>query len=364
MTEASHSDAPPRRLTLFAGETVADAARKAIAFGVESMTLNQAAAEGGDTEPLHQLRVASRRLRASIELFSGAIYAGQLKTFRRDIPWIAGQAGVVRECDVTSELLRNRSAKIDPALAESIAPLFETLDARRKSEHAVLYEMLASKRFRGLVAKMSRPAIKKAAGARTLGAAATQLMRTIARSAMHFGGSLDNEAPAAAFHKLRVRIKRLRYALEMLKPLGGKRHKKTLARLEELQESLGLYHDLTVASAWLHRYAETSAAPPKTVLAAGALIQSLARREEKLRRRCMKMWRRFERSEAMRDTLDEIRRAGKLATMPAPKPATSPDRNADSAPAHHSQSTLHELNGGTETEHNSIASHSATDITT
>ncbi len=53
---------------------------------------------------------------------------------------------------------------------------------------------------------------------------------------------------------------------------------------QALQELLGLYHDVTVASAWLLSYAETSAAPPRTMLAAGALIQSLASREKKLRR--------------------------------------------------------------------------------
>jgi CHAD domain-containing protein len=242
--------------------------------------------------------------------------------------------------------------------------MLAVLDARRKSEHVVLYEMLGSKRFRALTLKMSRPAIKKIGSARTLGAAAAQLMRSISRSAMHFGGTLDKEAPAAKFHKLRVRIKRLRYALEMLKPLGGKRHKRTLARLEDLQESLGTYNDVTVASAWLHRYAETSGAPPKAVLAAGALIQSLARREAKLRRRCIKAWRRFERSEAMRDTLDEIRRAGKLTTMTAVTPTTSLDPKPDPIPAHLSQSAPHELNGGTGTEHSSTTSHSATDITT
>lgn len=357
MTEPLPANAPVRRVTLYPGETVADAARKAIAFGVESMSLNQAAAESGDAEPLHQLRVASRRLRASIELFSAVIYAGQLKIFRRDIPWIQGQAGAARECDVTSALLKDRAARIDPQLSESIAPLLEALDARRKSEHAVLYESLSSKRFHSLIAKMSRPAIKKVAGSRTLGAAAAQLIRTIARSAMRFGATLDNQAPAAAFHKLRVRIKRLRYALEILKPLGGKRHKRTLARLEELQERLGLYHDVVVASAWLRQYAETSGAPPKTILAAGALIQSLASREARLRRRCIKAWWRFERSEAMRDTLEEIRRAGRLALVPV----MSPDPNQDPGDTHDAESAPHELNG--ETTRNSNGSHSATNIT-
>jgi len=63
------------RVTLSPGETVADAARKAIAFGAESLLRNQKCGRSGDAEPLHQLRVATRRLRASIELFSSVIYA-------------------------------------------------------------------------------------------------------------------------------------------------------------------------------------------------------------------------------------------------------------------------------------------------
>jgi CHAD domain-containing protein len=359
VAEVSEPDAQARRVTLFPSETVADAARKAIAFGVESVTFNRDAAASGEAEPLHQLRVASRRLRASIELFSGVIYAGQLKIYKRDIPWIAGHAGTVRECDVTAAILKERAAKIEPELRESIAPLIAALEERRRSEHALLYEMLDSKRFRSLVAKVSKPAIKKVGGARTLGAAAGQLIRTIARSAMRFGGELDTQAPPATFHKLRVRIKRLRYALEMFKTLGGKRHKRALARLEELQESLGQYHDVTVASEWLHQYAETSGAPPKTILAAGALIQLLARREAKLRRRCVKAWRRFERSETMRDTLDEIRSAGRLAL----RPVTSADSNPDPVAAV-SESAPQELSHDQEAEREreSVSSHPAADL--
>ncbi len=120
----------------------------------------------------------------------------------------------------------------------------------------------------------------------------------------------------------------------MIAPLGAKRHKKALARLEALQELLGLFHDTTVASAWLLSYAETSAAPPRTMLAAGALIQSLDSRERKLRRQCTRAWRRLERSDAIRDTLAEIRRAGRLALMPvsAPAPAAAADAGESALP--------------------------------
>jgi len=358
--DASRPNPPPRRITLSPGESVADAARKAIAFGAEALTRNQSAAESGEAEPLHQLRVATRRLRASIELFSSVIYAAQLKIFRRDIPWIAHQAGSCRECDVTSDILAARAEKIDPGLKQATAPMLVALEERRKVEHAKLYEQLASKRYTSLLAKLSRPAIKKVGADRRLGIVAAQLVRSAARGAARFGEKIDDNAPPLLFHKLRVRIKRLRYELEMIAPLGAKRHRKTLRRLEELQELFGIYHDITVASAWLMAYAETSAAPPRTILAAGALIHSLGKRESKLRRQCMKAWRRFERSDAMHDTLEEIRRAGRLALKPVSAPAA--DSNASEPdPQDHSEGVPSDNIGASQNDHHSMDSHSATD---
>ncbi len=214
MEDESRSDAPPRRVTLSPGETVADAARKAIAFGAESLLRNQNAAEAGDVEPIHQLRVATRRLRASIELFANVIYAAQLKIFRRDIPWIAHQAGACRECDVTSALIAARAEKIGSDLSDAIAPMLAALDERRKAGHATLYDLLASKRYQGLLAKLSHPAIKKVGADRRLGVVAAQLIRPASRGASRLGEKIADDAPALVFHKLRVRIKRLRYELE------------------------------------------------------------------------------------------------------------------------------------------------------
>jgi CHAD domain-containing protein len=355
VVDASRSDAPPRRVTLSPGETVADAARKAIAFGAESLSLHQAAAECDEAEPLHQLRVATRRLRASIELFSTVIYAAQLKIFRRDLPWLGRQAGAARECDVTSALIAARADRIDPDLKAAIAPVIAALHQRRKSEGARLCELLDSKRYRSLHAKLSRPAIKKVGADRKLGIVAAQLIRPAARGASRFGEKISDDAPALVFHKLRVRIKRLRYELEMVSELGAKRHKKTLRRLEALQELLGVYHDVTVASAWLLSYAETSAAPPRTMLAAGALIQSLAGREKKLRRQGMRAWRRFERSDAMRETLEEIRQAGRSLT-PVSFPVPDPEKSESDPPAP-SQITRHVIDRTPHSNHESISSH-------
>ncbi len=321
---AAHGEiqTPHRKLTLTPAETVADSVRKTIAFGVTALAQNQAAAETGDAEALHQLRVASRRLRAWIEFFSKSLYAAQLAAHRRDLKWITAQTGLVRECDVNSELLNGRSAKIDPELATAIAPIMEALATRRKEEHAKLYELLASRRYRNLIARLSKPSIKRAGAERQIGFAAADMLKPMMREVIRRGDKLDDEVPARKFHKQRVRIKRMRYVFDLLEPLGAKQHKKTLTCLESLQDALGAYHDTIVASDWLRSYAQTSNVPTKTVLAAGALIHSLGNYGNKLRRRSLKAWRQFARSDSLHDAFDEIRRAGKLA--PAAEPLTEP----------------------------------------
>jgi CHAD domain-containing protein len=336
VNDAPSADAPPRRVTLSPVETVADAARKSIVFGAESLLRNQRAAESGEAEPLHQLRVATRRLRATVELFSNVIYASQLKLYRRDLPWLGSEAGAVRECDVTAALIRERAAKIDPDLQEAITPIVATLEQCRQQEFSKLGELLKSRRYINLLVKLSNPAIKKQGADRAFGVAAAQLIMPATRGASRFGRRLADDAPTVVFHKLRVRLKRLRYELEMIAPLGAKRHKKTLIRLEQLQEALGLYHDVTVAIEWLLTYAETSGAPPRTLLAAGALIQSLGRRERKLRWRCMRAWRRFDRSEVMHDAIEEIQQAGELKAPPAmPATPAAETKGSESADGSH-----------------------------
>jgi hypothetical protein len=96
------------------------------------------------------------------------------------------------------------------------------------------------------------------------------------------------------------------------------------------------------------------------MLAAGAMIQSLDSRENKLRRRCVRAWRRFERSDAIRDTLEEIRRAGRLALMPVSAPTAAADASGSDLP-NRSQIARRELEDPPQSNHNSMNSQSATE---
>lgn len=91
----------------------------------EMLSFTDVALAGDDIEGVHDMRVASRRLRASLELFRGIFPRRQYRQMRGDIKALAQALGKVRDLDVMLERLeRDRQG-------------------RPKSQQLVLREMIA-----------------------------------------------------------------------------------------------------------------------------------------------------------------------------------------------------------------------------
>jgi CHAD domain-containing protein len=94
----------------------------------------------------------------------------------------------------------------------------------------------------------------------------------------------------------------------MTDEMTGRRGRKAVKRLTEMQDLLGAHHDAVIAIAWLRRFADTANAPPAALLAAGALIQSLHRLQIKLTSRSLEHWKKLERDGIIRKALAEVAR--------------------------------------------------------
>ena len=286
---------------------IADAARVTLATGVAAMKQHQAAAIAGDIEALHQMRVGTRRLRASVQLFAGVIHGSRMRIYKRDLPWLGQAAGSVRDCDVMEALLRDCGHHLEPALATALEPLAEMISAKREAEHARFVEQLRTPRYTQMCARLADPLLRRALPATDAGCNAPAMIAPIARSVRKAGKRIARNAPPALFHRLRVRIKRLRYALEMLIEMGGKRSRKALMRLEQMQELLGVHQDTVTATAWLRDYAlSAEGVAPGTLMAVGATIQMLTDRRHQLATRAYRQWRKIVHSGVINDALEEI----------------------------------------------------------
>jgi CHAD domain-containing protein len=286
---------------------LAEAVRLTLATGIAAMMYHEAAAIAGEIEPLHQMRVATRRLRAIVQLFAGAIHGSRIRIYRRDLPWLGQAAGAVRECDVIEALIRECGGRLDPALAGALTPLCDALAADRNSAHSRFVAELHTKRYARMCELIANPLLRRVLPSTDAVCNAPAMIAPIANSVRKAGKRMSRDAPPEVFHRLRVRIKRLRYGFEMLSGMGGKRARKALIRLEQMQELLGLHQDAVVTMAWLRGYAGvTVGAPPETLMAAGAMLQALIVQREKLATRACRLWRKIERSNVIDDALSEI----------------------------------------------------------
>jgi CHAD domain-containing protein len=307
-------------------DAVGSAARRAIAFHYAALTHHAYGASAGETEPIHQVRVSTRRLRAVIRLFAPYLSAIKPREIDRELKWISSQAGKVREIDVIEDLARERAREVAAPLARSLDPLWEELRNRRQHLVDELTASLESRRFKTLCDRLGSPVPITVQGDAAFASAVCDLAAPIVKSMIRQGERLPEDPRPADLHKLRVRAKRCRYALETMTGLGDKRIENVLAKLEDIQDILGRYHDAVVASQWIAEFVRTREITPEIAFACGALAESIGRSERKLKRAGLDAWQRLRRRDPEQTVLKALRGA-------------TPEGNSSDDAVHHAPRT-------------------------
>lgn len=297
-----------RKLILSPHDAAGSAARRAIAFHLGSLRANARGAKAGGVEAIHQLRVATRRIRAALRLFGGCLSPLNSEAAGAELKWLAGAAGAIRNLDVIGRLMRGRARTLGSGRARNLATLWKDLRAKRAEERKKLAAAIESKRCRELFARLGPPLPVAPAGDEPLESRARKLARPIVRSMMRAGARIGANPTPRKLHRLRICAKRARYAIEMMRPGGGKRLARILAEFEAMQDGLGSCHDAAVAVTWIEDWAKERPRPAATILAAGALAESLRQWENKRRRKAINEWKKFGRKHPKNDLLDALGR--------------------------------------------------------
>ena len=91
-----------------------------------------------DIERVHDMRVASRRLRAVLEIFEPVFPKGDFKTVLRDVKALADALGERRDPDVHIEAMQALEAAVQATNRPGIEALVERQRARQAAGNAVL----------------------------------------------------------------------------------------------------------------------------------------------------------------------------------------------------------------------------------
>ncbi|MEO3472094.1 CHAD domain-containing protein [Roseomonas sp. CAU 1739] len=218
-------------------------------------------------EPVHQTRVALRRLRSVFRVFRAATDCAVLRAIdvqMRDVLTVLGPA---RDWDV---FLGGIIREIERAFPEEkrIAALRRAAEAQRREAYGAVLAMLGGASWRLLMIDatamlLARP-WREAAEPPRLAMLATPVAefgRAVMDRRWHrmrrAGGDFEG-LDAEALHELRLDGKRMRYAAEVFAPVfGAKAGRRFLRRVAALQEGLGLANDAAVARGLAARLAKT-----------------------------------------------------------------------------------------------------------
>jgi CHAD domain-containing protein len=251
---------------------------------------------GDDIEELHDMRVASRRLRAALSLFADVLPVDAPR-LREELGWVAGALGAVRDLDVQLEQLDGWLAELPEADREPLAALGSLLEAQRRDARAALLEALDSRRYEAFVSRFGRTLRARSRrledrAALPARAVAPDLLEARYRKLRRRGDRIRPDSDPADYHRLRIDGKRLRYALEFLSDVYPEQTRPLIKRMTALQDLLGLHQDADTAIDRLRTLAAEHAAElqPATIFAMGEIAERYRQRMTVLRRQFPKAY--------------------------------------------------------------------------
>lgn len=241
--------------------------------------------EGRDEDAVHPVRVAIRRLRATLSTFGG-VYDPELRaSFAKELRWAGAALGRVRDLQV----LADRFTAEDDAVGAARAVIAAQLDRDRVAAWHALTAELASARGTALLAEIARwkdeppfraKADRPAGAARKHVEKADGLVRARLRRA-HAAADAGRASAGPRLHAARKAAKRHRYALELAQPVLGADAREAIERRESLQDVLGEHQDATVAVAYL-RSIDLDAADPEAARAMADLVSRTQQRADRV----------------------------------------------------------------------------------
>ena len=205
-------------------------------------------ARHGDVRSVHQARVATRRLREALPLIAAGKAGRRLERAARSL---TGVLGPVRELDVAL-LMLEELARSTGVSASAIATLRTAVTDERhilQREAATQIDDIDMERLQRKALQVLERKIGQIEDPVDRQARVVAARRRAARRAQRVEAAVD--AAGAIYlpdrlHQVRIAVKKLRYALEIVRDLTRSRAEARIRALKRMQDLLGRMHDLEV----------------------------------------------------------------------------------------------------------------------
>lgn len=265
--------------------TAEDALTRIVVAGADHLRANEGCVLArAHEEGIHQMRVASRRLRSALALYRDFIPDEQYRHLNGELRWLIRELGAARDWDVFVDGVLQPVVEAMPT-EPTLIRLSRVVEDLRDEAYVRAAAAIKSQRYAGLLLLLkawaegrrwhdgARP--EQIAGMRTLAAdLARHLFDQRYDETIALAGDFA-ELAAEERHAVRIQIKKLRYATEFFGMLFPRRQVSPfLSSMKALQDQLGLNNDLEVARGLLKKAPKRvrGKASREVAFAAGVII--------------------------------------------------------------------------------------------
>jgi CHAD domain-containing protein len=252
-------------------DPLSEAGRKVLRFHFLLMLKNEAGTRlGEDIEALHDMRVATRRMRSAFDIFGPTFKPKALQRYLRGLRATGRALGRVRDLDVILEKAGHYLETLPEEGRSGLDPLLDSWRQERGEGRQSMLEYLDSPAYDtfkfsffdflnkpGAGARKNSPPLitldggEEREGGYTVQEAAPLLVYTrlsaVRRYEQNYGPGLE-DAPIETLHALRIEFKKFRYTVEFFRETLGLQAKNVIEDLKCMQDHLGDLNDAQVAT--------------------------------------------------------------------------------------------------------------------
>jgi CHAD domain-containing protein len=289
--------------------------------------LEAARTNSTDIEPVHQLRVTSRRLRTGVKHFRTCLPDKKTRQFEDEIRRLGSALGKARDLDIQIDTLNALyDDQLDPKFKPAYRRLLLRLKQKRMKRQEKIEQTLEEIQEKRILGKMKERLEEAAAGAENLYLFTPSLYeRSFAaihadlEDLLSYEKFVDSPENMEKLHAMRIAGKHLRYSMEIFSPVYKAALIPYIQFMKDIQNQLGRMHDDDVWVNWLPKFLKEEEArvkdyfgntgPLKRLLPGiDHLVEDRKRSREKAYQSFLSTWKTLTRENAW-DNLQQIIKA-------------------------------------------------------
>lgn len=253
-------------------------------------------------DAVHRMRVTARRIRSALQGFRSVLDREATADIVEDLRWLGGELGPARDAEVTAA----RFADAVHALpdTEVLGPVSQQITRRFEREQALgrarAVAALDERRYLDLQDRLDGLLADPPLGVRKRKALDRALKKGVRKAHQRTAKRLTAADTARhrdeALHEARKAAKRLRYVLEVVEPVWGKKTTRLRKRVKVVASLLGDHHDTVTARPVLRELAAQTHTDGGNGFTFGVLHAREQAEAERLDARLPKAWKKVQKA--------------------------------------------------------------------